>query len=65
MGIFSANGKAFVSGSGESGQLGIGKTEKEFVPKEVTLIHDRVRQVACGFFHTCILTCNRAFVTGS
>ena len=46
-----------MAGSGESGQLGIGKTEKEFVPKEVTLIHDRVRQIACGFFHSCILTC--------
>ena len=42
-------------GTGETGQLGTGRREKELLPVHVNLISEKVRDVACGAFHTLIL----------
>ena len=46
-----------MTGSGEAGQLGTGKREKEFRFVQVSVGED-VQQVACGVFHSLVLTCN-------
>ena len=49
-------GTLYVCGLGDSGQLGTGKRDKELVPVHMSLISEKVRDVACGTFHTLILT---------
>ena len=44
-----------MTGSGEAGQLGTGKREKEFRFVQVS-VGDDVQQVACGVFHSLVLT---------
>jgi X-linked retinitis pigmentosa GTPase regulator len=58
-------GTLYTCGSGDAGQLGTGKRDSKFVPEQVTLISERVTDVACGIFHTLILTENgRVYATG-
>ena len=49
-------GDAYVCGSGDSGQLGTGKRDPELKPTKLLMITDKVLQIACGIFHTLILT---------
>ncbi len=51
-------GTLYVCGSGDAGQLGTGKREKEVFPVQMTLMTERVKDVACGVYHTLILTGN-------
>jgi alpha-tubulin suppressor-like RCC1 family protein len=46
----------FVFGDNDSGQLGTGTREPELRPVPLTLVSDNVVDVACGIFHTLILT---------
>jgi X-linked retinitis pigmentosa GTPase regulator len=45
----------WMTGSGEAGQLGTGKREKEFKFVQVSLSED-IHSVACGVFHSLVLT---------
>ena len=54
--MFTEYGNLYVCGAGDAGQLGTGKRDRELTPVQLSLITDRVSQVACGIFHTLILT---------
>jgi len=58
-------GTLYVCGSGDAGQLGTGKREKEIFPVQMTLMTERVKDVACGVYHTLILTeRSKVYATG-
>mgnify|MGYP003877910365 CR=1 FL=1 len=52
-------GDVYVCGAGDAGQLGTGKRERELTPVHLSLISEKVTQVACGIFHMLILTGNK------
>ena len=57
--VVGANGTLYTFGSGSYGRLGHGEELDVFVPKLVdTLQRENIAQVACGAFHTVILTSN-------
>lgn len=51
----SGNGDLFVWGINDNGELGIGKIIEQFTPKRVDLPFF-VSAVACGYYHTAILS---------
>jgi len=51
-----ANGRLFVCGSGDAGQLGTGLRQRELRPVHISSIKDKITNIACGIFHTLILT---------
>ncbi len=58
-------GRLFVCGSNDAGQLGTGSREKEMLPFLVSSVPEPVEGVACGTFHTLILTSTgRVYATG-
>lgn len=63
--FISDQGALYVCGTGETGQLGTGRRDRELVPVHVSLISEKVRDVACGAFHTLILVeRGRVYATG-
>jgi hypothetical protein len=54
--IFLDNGKLYVWGSGSEGQLGLGIAECE-LPSELKF-RSKVTSVACGYYHTAVITGN-------
>lgn len=58
-------GNLFVFGDNDSGQLGTGTRDPQLQPVQLTLISETVADVACGIFHTLILTeKGRVYSTG-
>ncbi|CBH12145.1 regulator of chromosome condensation, putative [Trypanosoma brucei gambiense DAL972] len=53
---FSSEGRAYSWGLGEGGRLGHGDEENVSLPKEVKGLKSAVVEVACGSFHTCLVT---------
>ncbi len=49
-------GDLYTCGNGNEGQLGLGKKSREYIPKQVTRTVEPVERVACGIFHTCLLS---------
>lgn len=54
--IVDQTGRVYVFGSGDAGQLGNGSRNKEIIPCHVTSLKERTTQVACGVFHTLVLS---------
>ncbi len=54
--IVDTQGRLFVCGAGDAGQLGTGSRERQPVPVRVDDIKEPVMQTACGIFHTLALT---------
>jgi alpha-tubulin suppressor-like RCC1 family protein len=55
-------GKIYITGANESGQLGVGNTERQLNPVGLQL--ENCRQIACGIFHTLILTDSSVYSMG-
>eukprot|EP01052_Picozoa_sp_SAG31_P008437 SAG31_NODE_426_length_15814_cov_25.737066_9_plen_1416_part_00 len=64
--ITAGDGKVYMQGLNNYGQLGYGRRRNEWLPRHVLHLSGTiVKQVACGFYHTLFLTSNReVFVTG-
>ena len=65
--MLTGDGMVLTFGAGESGKLGHGREDKEFLPRLVdALVGRRVVQVAAGYSHTAVLTSDgEVFVFGS
>ena len=59
-GMIDSKGRLFVCGAADAGQLGIGSKECKPQPIQVSSIKDTVVAVACGIFHTLVLTSDRS-----
>lgn len=57
--------RLYMTGSGDSGQLGTGKKSNELTPVAIPLI-EQPNQVSCGLFHTGVLSnYGHIFTTGA
>ncbi|XP_066285129.1 uncharacterized protein [Branchiostoma lanceolatum] len=61
--VLTRSGEVFTFGCGLHGQLGHGSTDKVSVPQRVQGIMGKVAQVACGLFHTVIITSSQQVYT--
>ena len=50
--IVDSEGRLYMCGSGDAGQLGTGSREKELVPKIISSIPEKIVHTAGGIFHT-------------
>lgn len=56
--LVTQGGDLYTCGTGEVGQLGVGKSTREYFPKIVSNIPDTVVKASAGLYHTLILTKN-------
>lgn len=56
-GFVDNEGKVYLCGSNEYGEIGVNKPDKVTTPTAIDFIH-KVKQVECGVFYTLLLTTN-------
>eukprot|EP00058_Branchiostoma_floridae_P008976 XP_002594464.1 hypothetical protein BRAFLDRAFT_72132 [Branchiostoma floridae] len=61
--VLTRSGEVFTFGCGLHGQLGHGATDKVSIPQRVQGIMGKVAQVACGLFHTVVVTSSQQVYT--